>query len=50
VNDRQSPEPINDRYRKKCIDCGDPAWDTYRFLCRWCYRWRLIDLNAARVT
>ncbi len=33
----------------RCIDCGEPAWDTRAFLCRWCERWRVLDIRAARV-
>lgn len=43
-----SPAPKPHGYR--CIDCDDPTWDTSKFLCRWCERWRLIDLRAARVS
>lgn len=34
----------------RCIDCGDPAWDTSKFLCEWCLFWRRLDLLAARVS
>ncbi len=49
ADQHETARALAEKFARKCIDCGEPAWDTRAFLCKWCERWRRIDFNAAVV-